>query len=186
MKLLLVFASLALHPMLIGAAEAVSWGPVANGLRLGVATASSSPGKLHLVFQNVGAAEIDVLLGGRTGIGPMYAMKFTVTGPNGDEHYLGYFGGANFVGGYIEPILVRLAPKETYDLLLPLNKFVCVLNRKDVTLDTLLQKRYSISASLEVNAESAKWAVSNVAWRGPMQLWTGKAESGDFPPISAQ
>jgi len=116
----------------------------------------------------------------------MYAMKFTVTDPNGNEHPLGYFGGANFVGGYIEPTLVRLAPKETYDLLLPLNKFVCVLNRKDVTLDTLLQRRYSVRASLEVNAESAKWAMSNAAWRGRMQLWTGKSESGDFPPIPAQ
>jgi hypothetical protein len=150
-------------------------------------TAVSSTGELRLAFQNAGSADIDVLLGGRTGIGPMYAMKFTVTDPSGNEHNLGYFGGANFVGGYIEPILVRLAPGETYDLLFPLNKFVCVLNRKDVTLDTLLQKRYSLRASLEVNAESARWCMANAAWRGRMQVWTGKTASGELrAPVAAQ
>jgi hypothetical protein len=150
-------------------------------------TAASSTGQLRLAFQNVGSTDIDVLLGGRTGIGPMYAMKFTVTDLNSNEHDLGYFGGANFVAGYIEPLLVRLAPRETYDLLLPLNKFVCVLNRKDITLDSLLQKHYSIRASLEVNAESARWGMSNAAWPGRMQAWTGKAESGDFRmPVAAR
>ena len=116
----------------------------------------------------------------------MYAMKFTVTDPDGKEHDLGYFGGANFVGGYIEPILVRLAAGETYDLLLPLSKFVCVLNRKDVTLDTLLQKRYSLRASLEVSEESARWATAHAAWRGRMQVWTGKTASGDLRPVPAR
>lgn len=167
--------------MLIRAADTVSWGSLANGLRLGVAvTARSSTGKLRLAFQNVGAADIDVLLGGSTGIGPMYAMKFTVIDPNGKEHHLGYFGGANFVAGALEPLLVRVAPRETYDLLLPLNKFVSVLNRKDITLDALLKNGYSVRASLDVSVESAKWAMSNAAWRGSMQLWTGRAESGEI------
>jgi len=107
--------------------------------------------------------------------------------PNGSEHHLGYFGGANFVAGALEPILVRLAPRETYELLLPLNKFVCVLIQKDITLDILLQKRYSIRASLDVNAESARWAMANAAWRGRMQVWTGKTESSDFRlPVPTQ
>lgn len=91
--LLLILVAVASYQIPIRAAEPVFWGPEANGLRLGVAvTAASSTGELRLAFKNAGSADIDVLLGGRTGIGPMYAMKFTVTGPNGNEHHLGYFG----------------------------------------------------------------------------------------------
>lgn len=77
--LLVVATAVASHQIPIRAAESVSWGPVANGLRMGVAvTAASSTGQLRLAFQNVGSEDLDVMLGGRTGIGPMYAMKFTL------------------------------------------------------------------------------------------------------------
>src|SRR6478672_8874785 len=129
--LMLVVAIATFHPMLIRAADAVSWGQPANGLRVGVAvTPRLSTGKLRLALQNVGASGMDVLLGGKTGIGTMYTMKFGVSDPSGNERQLFYFGGANSVGGYLEPLLIRVVPGETYDLWLPLNKFVCVLNRK--------------------------------------------------------
>ena len=123
---------------------------------------------------------MDLLLGGNTGIGPMYTMKFRVSDANGNERELFYFGGANSVGGYIEPLLIRVMPGETYDLWLPLKKFVCVLNRKNLTLDTLLKDHYSVRASLETSVESAKWATANAGWRGHMQVWTGKVQSGEI------
>ena len=163
----------------IGAAVTISWGPPANGLRLGLALETATGTRsVHVAFQNTGAKPIDVLLGGGTGVGPMYAMNFAAKGPDGNERQVFYFGGAASVGGYIEPLLVRLMPGETHDLFLPLNKFVCVVNRKDTTLDVLLKSGYSVRASLEVSGESAKWARSNATWRGSTEIWTGKVESG--------
>lgn len=182
----LVFAGLALQTAPVAAGESISWGPPVNGLRLGVAIrAASGAGSLRLGFQNAGAKQMDVLWGGKTGTGPMYAMKFAVTDPRGNERQVFYFGGANSVGGYIEPLLVRLLPGETYDLFLPLNKFVCVVNRKDIMLDVLLKNGYPVRASLEVSPESATWARSNATWRSPAEVWTGKVESGGIrlPPV---
>ncbi len=61
--------TVALYQLSAGSADSVSWGPAEKGLRLGV-TVRLDTGELRLAFQNVGSAEIDVLVGGRTGIGP--------------------------------------------------------------------------------------------------------------------
>jgi hypothetical protein len=110
----------------------------------------------------------------------MYAMQFTAIDPKGAEFHVGYFGGANSVGGFLEPLLVRLAPGETYELLLPLDRFICVLNRNDVSLGDLLRKGYSARATLQVSAESAKWSMSAAAWRGSMHVWTGYVQTPNF------
>lgn len=159
--------------------DPVSWGQAADGLRLGLGLKSKSD-ELRVAFQNVGPIDMDILLGGRTGIGPIYAMNFTATDPRGTKIHVIYTGGAGFVAGVLEPLLVRLHPGETYELLLPLDKFFCVLDGGNLTLGNLLRKGYSVRAALAVNAESAKWSKSAAAWRGSVHIWTGSAMSSDL------
>jgi hypothetical protein len=59
-----------------------------------------------------------------------HTMNFTAIDPRGTEVHISCTGGANFVAGALEPLLVRLAPGETYELLLPLDKFFCVLEAR--------------------------------------------------------
>jgi hypothetical protein len=101
----------------------------------------SKSDNLRVVFQNVERTEMDVLVGGSTGIGPMYAVQFAAIDSKGAGYHVVYIGGANVVGGVLEPLLVRLAAAETYELLLPLDKFICLLNGKNLKLGTLLRKR---------------------------------------------
>ena len=62
--LLVVATAVALHQIPIRAAESISWGPEASGLRLGVAVAAaSSTGQLRLAFQNVGTAFAELIDG---------------------------------------------------------------------------------------------------------------------------
>jgi hypothetical protein len=161
------------------AIDAIAWGGAADGLRLGVGVESISR-KLRVTFQNVGRTEMDVPLGGSTGVGPMYVIQFAAIDSKGAEFHVAYVGGANFVGGVLEPLLVRLAAGESYELLLPLDKFVGVLNGKDVTLGTLLRRGYAVRAALSISPESAKWSRSAAAWRGSAPIWTGSARSSEF------
>jgi hypothetical protein len=120
--------TVALYPSWAADIDSVSWGQTTNDVRLGLGVESKSD-QLRLAFQNVGRSELGVLLGGRTGIGPVYwNLKFAAIDSKGAEFHVEYFGGANFVGGYMEPLLVRLAPGEIYELALPLDKFTCFLN----------------------------------------------------------
>ncbi len=100
----------------------------------------------------------------------MYHFNFTGTAPDGKECQVLYLGGAQFVAGYMEPLTVRLAPEESYELLLPTNKFVYVENRKDILLGELFDRRYSIRASFEVVG----------GWGTTDNSWLGKVSSGDF------
>lgn len=159
--------------------DSVSWGPAAGDLRLGLGVESKSV-SLRIAFQNVGRTEMDVLLGGKTGKGPMYLMSYSAIDAAGAEFPVVYFGGVSSVGGYVEPLLVRVAPSEIYELALPLDKFSSFVNGDNLTLESLLRKGYALRAGLSVKAASAKWSSSAAAWRGPADFWTGSVRSADF------
>lgn len=87
------------------AAKRQFWGPAVDGLRLSV-TLGIATGRrpiqpeqaLQITIGNVGPVERRVLLGGMTGIGPMYAFHFAVISPEGKRYKMFYTGGAGFVG----------------------------------------------------------------------------------------
>ena len=160
------------------AADSIAWGPADNGIRVGIDLGPDSPvPTLRLSFQNTGAEDQDLLLGGETGTGPMYSMKFKAT-KGGKECEVFYFGGANFVAGHLGPLVVRLAPGATHELQLPLKRLACSEKGKDTTLDALLDRKYSVRVSLEVSAESASWSQS--ARPESTHRWIGKMTSAEF------
>src|SRR6185437_537660 len=100
------------------AAKRQFWGPAVDGLRLSV-TLGIATGRrpiqpeqaLQITIGNVGTVERRVLLGGMTGIGPMYAtLHFAVISPEGKRYKMLYTGGAGFVGGYVSPLIASLLP----------------------------------------------------------------------------
>jgi hypothetical protein len=98
----IVLLLVAVLPALGQVAEGVAWGQAADGVRLGVGLGADET--VRLVFQNTRATERDLLLGGRTGIGPIYSMEFTATGPDGKACQV-FLGG---VAGVVEPIVALL------------------------------------------------------------------------------
>ena len=85
------------------AAADVAWGTASNGLWLGIGLSEpSSEPMLRLLFQNVASFEQDLLLGGETGKGTIYAIKFAATAPDGKEWEVFYVGGPGVVAGYLE------------------------------------------------------------------------------------
>src|SRR5258706_15450758 len=89
--------------------DTVAWGPAVNGLRLGMAFGSDrSKPMLRVLFQNVGSAVQDVLIGAETGRGPIYDMKFTATAPDGTEREGLHVSAFSSIGGAVVPLSVRL------------------------------------------------------------------------------
>ena len=133
----------------------VAWGPSVNGLRLGAAF-GADPAKptLRVVFQNVGSAVQDVLIGAESGRGQMYDMKFIATAPDGKQqelvHRSLYIYGA--VAGLILPFSVWVNAGETHELEFPL-KDIMYASRTTVTLDVLVKQGYSV----RVQFESKPW-----------------------------
>jgi hypothetical protein len=86
------------------AADSLFWGAARDGLRLGIglAPATSEP-MLRVVFENVGPAKQELLLGGTTGNGPIHNLKFTATAPDGTECEVLNLAGAGFVAGLLLP-----------------------------------------------------------------------------------
>jgi hypothetical protein len=154
-------------PSVFGA-NTIAWGPPTNGLRLGVNTNGPA---LRIVFQNDGI-ERDILLGMRNGERPLYRLDFRATAPNGKDCHVVYLDGPPIVAGSLEPIVVRLASGESYEVLLHLNKFIYFENQELIRLDQLFERRYSIRASFEVTP----------APHTTDHSWLGKITSGDFSP----
>ena len=87
----------------------MKWGSAVNGLRIGAAFGShpSNP-TLRVLFQNVGSAVQDVLIGYKTGRGPIYKMKFIATASDGMEREGELFSGIAGIEGVLEPLSIRL------------------------------------------------------------------------------
>jgi hypothetical protein len=77
------------------------------------------------------------------------------------------------VGGFVGPIVMRLAPKATDYVSIDLNKLICMRGQATVTLDVQLQQGQSVRASFTGKAE-------NNAWAKVPEGWTGTVTSGTF------
>ncbi len=158
------------------AGERQFWGPTVDGLRLSVTLEITTTGlpiepgpALQLTIGNVGPMERRVLLGGMTGIGPMYAtLHFAVISPKG-KRYKMFYTGVGGVGGYVSPLVASIAPGNDYKIELPLTKFWVMGGPKE-TLKPLIDAGWAVEASIEVTPEQA----------GSLSRWTGKLVSGEM------
>jgi hypothetical protein len=151
----------------------LSWGDVVSGVRLGIGPGPPGPQpSLRLVFENVGAPEVQIPLGGMTTKGPIYNLLFRITSPAGKESSLFNLNGPTGVRGKIEPVIARLTRGQKYEILLPLNKFEYLENGKSRLLPELLAAHYSVQAILDTTGNPRE--VYSFA------LWAGHLSSGEF------
>jgi hypothetical protein len=168
-----------------------AWGPAFKGLLMSIEVSKSADGgslqqtrkvesgrQLEVRFRNTSVVSTDFVAGGDTGVGRMYNVELTSTGPDGSTcRLLNTTVGS--VGGYLGPIVIRLQPGATDSFYIDLKKLVCVANRRIVSLDKLLDTGHSVRATFVATAEANKWGRLNNGW-------TGKVSSGPFAiePIS--
>lgn len=153
-------------------ADTVAWGPVVNGMRLGIGFGkASSETRLRVLCQNVGAVEQDIVV-----VEDFDYLSFTLTAPEGKEYQV--FDTRLLAAppgpGLVIPVrrvVTHLNSGAMHEFRFSLKKLICVVERRDVTLETLLRQRYSVSAHFEVDTTAASAA--------PL-LWTGKMTSAEF------
>jgi hypothetical protein len=153
-------------------ADTVAWGPVVNGMRLGIGLGTaSSETRLRVLFQNVGATEQDLVISE-----DFDYLSFTVTAPEGKEYQV--FDTRLLAAppgpGLVIPVrrvVTHLNSGAMHEFRFSLRKLICVVDRRDVTLETLLQQRYSVRAHFEVDTTAASAAP---------HPWTGRMTSAQF------
>jgi hypothetical protein len=171
---LVMAIALAVIPSGFGA-DSIAWGTPVNGLRIGVAFGlDPSKPTLRVLFQNVGSAVQDVLIGAESGRGPMYDMKFIATAPDGKEREGLHISAFSAVGGFVGPLSVRLNPGESHELQFAL-KDIIYTSPTTIKLDALVKQGYSVRARFEVKQASADWAKLSYPW-------IGTVSSGEVSP----
>ncbi len=165
--------ALALSALPVFAEDPVAWGPVSDGMRLGIGPGPVAPEpQLRLVFENMGSGPIQVLLGGMTGKGAVYNLVFLVKSPSGRESDLFNLNGPPGIAGHIEPIIARIARGGTYEILLTLKKFTAIENGRERTLPDLLAAHYAVRATLDTGGDPRQ--------ARPLGMWMGAVDSGYF------
>ena len=151
-----------------------AWGPASSGLVLGVDVGLTygNERRLRVHFRNASRTAVEFGVGGASGAGSMYSVEITSVAPAGTSCKLLNLT-VGFIAGYVEPVVMRLAPGAKDYVSIDLSKLICITGRATVTLETLLQQRHSVRASFTTTAENSGWAkVPNG--------WTGAVVSGVF------
>jgi hypothetical protein len=150
------------------AADSIAWGTPVNGFRLGAAF-GSDPAKpiLRVVFQNVGPAVEQIVVGHEIGKDPSYdTMKFIATAPDGKQIECLHKGVYIPVGGLVLPISVTLNGAVT-EIDIPL-KDIIYASRTTTTLDVLVKQGYSVRVQFEATQGDANWAKLSRPWIGTL------------------
>ncbi len=167
-RFLAAAALFAAAPRISLAADPVLWGSAAHGFRLGIAYDDSSPApQFRIVLENISSRERDVSIGAVSESGPVYNVEFTATSPEGkrfqvlDENAL-----AAPPSSLPRFIVTHIDPGKSYEFVSILQKLLCIQNRQDVPLDTLLQRGYSLRASFVVGLSPSD-IVASAEWKLP-------------------
>jgi hypothetical protein len=141
---------------LLGADE-IRWGEAERGLQVGIVTRSTPQLEVHVLVKNVGPEERTVAIGYESPGGPIYDVNFTLEIPEGPErHVFDSDALKNLPTGLPMSRVVRLEPGAIHDLSFPLQRLICVIDGQDVGLSTLLQRGYSVRASLDLEGATVR------------------------------
>jgi hypothetical protein len=163
-------------------ADDVAWGDEQGGIRVGiVAESASGESAIRVLFENLGSGEATLLIGRTTGLGPVYHLTFTATGPDGKEMKLS-ISGPSGVAGAMNPLAIHIGSRRSESIVLPLGNLFSVTGpRREKSLDGLLGEHCSVRVSLEISQREVEWArVNHATPPGSGKFWTGTAVSGEF------
>jgi hypothetical protein len=154
-------------PLLLLAQIALAWGEASEGVAMG---AGRTAKELRVYFRNTASAHVAFAIGG----GETVHVQVTARNRLGREcRVLNLTGPAG--GGYIEPLMMRLAPGAEKHVPISLDKLICVDRGREWTLGQLFAMGYTARVSFTVTAETNAWA------RLPAGSWTGTVRSGEIP-----
>ena len=157
--------------LLLVALFAPAWGDASNGVAMRVERAGS---ELRAHFRTVGPTPAVFAIGAATGSGQMMNFDITAKQRRGRTCRLLHtaFG---FVGGHVEPVVMRLGPgKEDY-VSIAIDKLRCVEPGHESAVRHLFAREYSVLVSFTATTEGNSWA------RLPAGSWTGTVRSGEIP-----
>jgi len=130
-------------------ADVTLWGPVEGDFELGIGVASTTEPRLRILLKNVGSEPRDVLIGYSAPV-DFYNVKITTLGPGGREQPVLDLNALQAPPpSVLLPVIAHLQPGEVREFRYPLRQLICVVNRTDVMLATLLQQGYSVRATFE-------------------------------------
>jgi hypothetical protein len=138
--------------------QGAKWGRVQDNLQLGIewSTESGASEKsgiaLRVLLRNTGSERRRFPAGYDGSAGPMYDVKITAVreGEPGEQFVfdLNALKANNFTGIRISKT-AHVEPGAAYVFTFPVRQLICVVDRKDVPLQALLTRGYSVRASLE-------------------------------------
>lgn len=154
------------------AEEATAWGATVNDLRIGLRLDSLSRSNLFVFLENRSPTPLELFVA----FVDVQRFEFTATAPNGKEYSvidaLMYRPCAGLCG---LPFTERLNPGATRKSTYALEKLLLVPPEGQyITLRVLLQRGYSVRASLEVTEQQLKEA--KLSLENP---WLGRIVSGE-------
>jgi hypothetical protein len=107
------------------AADEIAWGTPFDGMRLGITLDRSLPEpSFRVLLQNTTDAPCDVRIADRTGVGDIQSVMIFGFERNGTRQVMLDKRAPFVVSGVLTPIIVRIVPGGTHEILFPLNKLV--------------------------------------------------------------
>lgn len=160
--------------------DLVSWGRASDGLQIGIGLSSDPQGtSARILFKNGGTTYrwllVALLIGGDE---PVSRVGLTAISPNGSEFEAYSALLERPLAGRILPVEIGLGFGETHETHIPLKDFFCVLNGERIPLTGLLQRGYSIRATLSTRPEML--TELGHPETPQFQPWFGTLVSGDL------
>ena len=141
------------HPL---ALADVKWGPAQQDLQLGIEWSDHSMSEepaVRILLKNIGTERHEITTGVEGSAGPFYNVGLTALSDAQPQRKQAVFD-LNALkarpSGFVAQETAHVEPGGVYIFTLPLSRLICVVDRKDVRLEDLVKRGYSIQASFEV------------------------------------
>jgi hypothetical protein len=130
-------------------ADSALWGPVEDGMQLGIDVTSSPGPRFRILLRNAGAEPRDLVVGYEGSV-DLYGVEMTTNAPGQPEQPVFDSTALGHSPSLALPIVAHLQSAEVREFIYPLSQLVCVVNRKDVPFRTLWEQGYMLRASFEL------------------------------------
>ena len=172
--------AVALVPVVL--TQSSTYGTATNGVKLRIEIQSQSGAELWITVQNVGDKPLLVPIGNLYGA-DQHLLRFQVflTAPDGRDRRLAYTGGPGAIAGRLDPLVIPLVPKASYELRISLALFYDLDTSK--TLEALLHSKGRLRVELDVQKPNCTpYGCPDPSVYGspkvyPVPCWEGKAVS---------
>ena len=129
-------------------ADSTLWGPVEDGMQLGIDVTLAPGPEFRILLKNAGAEPRNLVIG-YEGAVDLYSVEITTNAPGQPEQPVFDSTTLGHSPSLVLPIVAHLQPAEVREFIYPLSQLVSVVNRKDVPFRTLWEQGYIVRASFE-------------------------------------